>query len=264
MKLNTFFEKFDLFVDAPNAVPKMRELILQLAVQGRLVVRDPRDEPAESSLPKLAAVAVEAQDDLFPSHWLRLPLGAAGEWHGGGKPSKLRADYWEGQMPWITPRDMKTLHISDSQDHISDAAIEGSSVRLIPKGSILMVVRGMILAQAFPVALATREVTINQDMKALTPLEGETAEFLLLALRASEPSVLAVIDQSSHGTCKLRTAALEALLIPVPPLAEQKRIVAKVNELMALVDTLETQLATARTAAANLLNAFVAELTVKA
>lgn len=238
----------------------LRKSILTLAVQGKLVPQDPSDEPADSSLPRLARVAVEVQDDLFPRHWLRVPLGDFGEWRGGGTPSKSQPDFWKGDMPWVSPKDMKTLRISDARDHISQGAIEGSSVRLIPAGSILMVVRGMILARAFPVALTEREVTINQDMKALIPSESGAAEFLLLALRAFEPDVLAAIERSSHGTCKLKTEVLEAFQIPVPPLAEQCRIVAKVDELMALVDHLEKQQAAANARSGALLEAIIRDL----
>ncbi len=124
-----------------------------------------------------------------------------------------------------------------------------------------MVVRGMILARAFPVALTMREVTINQDMKALLPHNPKTKEYILMALRAYEPDVLAAIAHSSHGTCKLKTEFLHEFVIPLPPLAEQRRIVAKVDQLMALVDELETQLATSRATAKNLLESLVAELT---
>jgi type I restriction enzyme S subunit len=244
--------------DIPPA--DLRQAILSLAVQGKLVSQEPNDGTAESTLPKLAAVAVKSESDFGPAHWLRVPLGRLGEWRGGGTPSKSRTDYWEGSMPWVSPKDMKVLRIADAQDHISEAAVEGSSVRKIPTGSLLMVVRGMILARAFPVAITTREVTINQDMKALLPLEAETAEFLLVALRAFEPDVLAAIERSTHGTCKLQTEVLEAFLIPIPPVAEQRRIVAKVDELMALADALETQIAAARTTATKLVEAFVAEL----
>jgi type I restriction enzyme S subunit len=112
---------------------------------------------------------------------------------------------------------MKVSHISDAQDHISKSAVEGSSVRMIPPGSLLMVVRGMILARAFPVALTTREVTINQDMKALLPYEPKTRNYLLVALRAFEPNVLAAIEHSSHGTCKLKTEFLHDFILPIPP-----------------------------------------------
>lgn len=239
----------------------LRKSILTLAVQGKLVPQDPNDEPAEVSFPKLATAAVESDADGFPAHWLRVPLGKIGEWRGGGTPSKSRPEFWKGNLPWVSPKDMKVLHISDAQDHISPAAVEGSSVRLIPPGSLLMVVRGMILARAFPVALSMREVTINQDMKALLPSEPKTKNFLLTVLRAIEPQVLAAIEHSSHGTCKLKTEFLQDVVIPMPPLAEQRRIVAKVEQLMALVDALETQLAASRATAANLLSALVAELT---
>lgn len=239
----------------------LRKSILTLAVQGKLVPQDPNDEPAEVSFPKLASLAVKSENDDFPAHWLRVPLGKMGDWRGGGTPSKSRPEFWNGDLPWVSPKDMKVLHIADAQDHISPVAVEGSSVRLIPPGSLLMVVRGMILARAFPVALTMREVTINQDMKALLPSEPETKEYLLVALRAFEPDVLAAIEHSSHGTCKLKTEFLQDFVMPLPPLAEQRRIVAKVEQLMALVDAMETQLAASRATAANLLSALVAELT---
>lgn len=239
----------------------LRKSILTLAVQGKLVPQDPTDEPAEASFPKLAEAGVESNDDAFPAHWLRVPLGKMGEWRGGGTPSKSRPEFWKGDLPWVSPKDMKVLHIADAQDHISPAAVEGSSVRLIPPGSLLMVVRGMILARAFPVALTTREVTINQDMKALLPSEPKTKEYLLVALRAFELDVLAAIEHSSHGTCKLKTEFLQDFVMPIPPLAEQRRIVAKVEQLMALVDALETQLAASRATGEKLLAAIVAELT---
>lgn len=242
----------------------LRKAILTLAVQGKLVPQDPNDKPAARSFPKLAAVVVESEDDAIPAHWLQVPLGEMGEWRGGGTPSKARPEFWQGDLPWVSPKDMKVLHIADAQDHISPAAVEGSAVRLIPPGSLLMVVRGMILARAFPVALTTREVTINQDMKALLPSEPKIKDYLLVALRALESVVLAAVEHSSHGTCKLKTESLQTILVPVPPLAEQRRIVAKVEQLLSLVDALETQLADSRRMGAELLEAVVAELTAKA
>jgi len=241
----------------------LRKSILTLAVLGKLVPQDPNDQPVLSSFPKLASGTIEYESDDFPAYWLRVSLGKFGEWRGGGTPSKSRPDYWKGDIPWVSPKDMKVLHMADAQDHISPAAVENSSVRMIPPGSLLMVVRGMILARAFPVALTTRDLTINQDMKALLPFEAETRDFLLVALRAFDSEVLAAIEHSTHGTCKLNTEFLHRLTIPLPPLAEQRRIVAKVDQLMALVDQLEAQLVASRAIAANLLEALVAELTTQ-
>jgi len=239
----------------------LRKTILTLAVQGKLVPQDPNDEPAMTTFGKLATSAIKGdEDDDFPGHWLCVPLGKLGEWSGGGTPSKSRPDFWKGDIPWVSPKDMKSLQIADAQDHISEEAVVGSSVRIIPGGSLLMVVRGMILARSFPVAVTTCPVTINQDMKALLPLEHDTTAFLLVALRALEPKVLAAIERSSHGTCKLETKVLHSFHMPVPPLAEQRRIVAKVDQLMAWVDQLEAQLTTSRDAAEKLTEAVVAEL----
>ena len=108
-----------------------------------------------------------------------------------------------------------------------------------------MVVRGMILAHSFPVAVTARMVTINQDMKALVP-PPEIADYLLMFLQASKPAMVALVDRSSHGTCKLISEKLWSFKVSLPPLAEQHRIVAKVDELMALCDRLKAHLAEAR------------------
>ncbi|MBL8892224.1 MAG: restriction endonuclease subunit S [Planctomycetaceae bacterium] len=253
-----------LFHPSYNISPAdLRKSILTLAVQGKLVPQNPNDEPAEESFSKLAPLAVKSGMGHVPAKWLCMPLGSMGEWRGGGTPSKSRPEFWKGDLPWVSPKDMKVLYITDAQDHISQAAVAASSARLIPAGSFLMVVRGMILARAFPVAIAMREVTINQDMKALVPTDARVSDYLLVALRALEPYVLAAIEHSSHGTCKLKTEFLQDFVIPIPPLAEQRRIVAKVSQLMTLVDELETHLTTARTNAQNLLSALITELTRK-
>lgn len=238
----------------------LRKAVLTLAVRGKLVRQEPGDEAAEATFPQLAAAALRPSNDGLPENWLRVPLGNIGDWRGGGTPAKTRPDFWQGAIPWVSPKDMKVLHISDAQDHISEAAVADSSVRMIPSGSLLMVVRGMILARAFPVAITTSEVTINQDMKALLPLEPRIKEYLLIALRAFEPDILAAIERSTHGTCKLETKFLQHFTIPIPPLIEQFRIVAKVDQLLALIDQLELRLDVFRTATFRLLDALVYQL----
>lgn len=252
-----------LFHQSYDVAPAdLRKAILTLAVQGKLVPQDPNDESVEKTFPKLHAVSVEAKSDKYPSQWLRVPMGKLGEWRSGGTPSKSRTEFWRGNIPWVSPKDMKSLYIGDAQDHISSEAVENSSAKLIPPGSLLMVVRGMILARTFPVALSTREVTINQDMKALIPSDPRTIDFLLLASRAFEPKILDAIEHSSHGTCKLKTAALHELHMPIPPLGEQRRIVAKANALLALVDELEDYQKESKAKAEGLLAALVIAIAV--
>ncbi|MCC6620596.1 MAG: restriction endonuclease subunit S [Deltaproteobacteria bacterium] len=158
---------------------------------------------------------------------------------GGGTPSKSNARFWDGEIPWVSPKDMKSDHIFDAQDHISAAALEGSATRLIPSGALLMVVRGMILAHSFPTAITRAAVAINQDMKALVPFRADLGPYLLTLTKGIKSRVLELVERSTHGTCKLPTGALLNLPIALPPLAEQRRIVARVDELMGLLDRLE-------------------------
>ena len=104
-----------------------------------------------------------------PKEWPVDPLGSHIKMSGGGTPSKLRLEFWGGSIPWVSPKDMKPAIISDSEDKITEAAMAASPVRLIPPDSILIVVRGMILAHTVPIRMNSIAVTLNQDMKALVP-----------------------------------------------------------------------------------------------
>lgn len=248
MNSESLQRQFEVMADAPNGMERLRELILELAVRGKLVPQDTREEPASALIGERASGQgsvtrrdVDEGDLPFstPAGWVWLRLREAGRFMGGGTPSKAESSFWDGDIPWVSPKDMKRLRISDSADHISAEAVARSAVRLIPRGALLMVVRGMILARAFPVAVTTCEVTVNQDMKALHLYDPRIAEFMLLALRAWRSRVLLRVERSTHGTCRLDSAVLEELLLPLPPLAEQRRVIAKVDELMALCDELE-------------------------
>lgn len=121
-----------------------------------------------------------------------------------------------------------------------------------------MVVRGMILAHSFPVAITDRDVTINQDMKALVPPK-EICTYLLMYLQAVKSVMVKLVDRSSHGTCKLISEKLWTHAVSLPPLAEQHRIVARVDQLMALCDQLKARLGEARQVHGNLANALIGQ-----
>ncbi|WP_257449466.1 restriction endonuclease subunit S [Archangium lipolyticum] len=150
--------------------------------------------------------------------------------------------------------------IDDAQDHISEAAVANSAVKRIPKGSLLFVVRGMILAHSFPTAITTREVTINQDMKALVLARPDLGEFLLRSCQAARTRILQKVVRSTHGTCRLESKDLEQFPLAIPSLAEQKRIVAKVNQLMALCAELESKLRDAEKGAERLAEGMTAAM----
>jgi type I restriction enzyme S subunit len=238
----------------PDQIKHLRQTILKLAVRGRLVPQDPNDEFAALMLDnRQIFLDSDAEPWKLPPGWTWSSFNEIGETLGGGTPSKADLEFWEGSIPWVSPKDMKVDIITDSQDHISPAAIEQSAARLIPTGSLLMVVRGMILAHSFPTASTAVPVTINQDMKAIVPFRPDLIRFLVLLTKGLKPEVLRLVLRSTHGTCKLLTEELFSLPIPIPPLAEQRRIVAKVDELMSLCDRLEVQLKASQSEASRLL-----------
>ena len=110
--------------------------------------------------------------------WKLETLGAIAEFRGGGTPSTDNAQYWDGGIPWISPKDMKSDEVGASIDTITAEAIENSAASLIPKGSILIVVRSGILARTIPVAITTREVSVNQDIEALCPIRTVDNRYL--------------------------------------------------------------------------------------
>jgi len=124
-------------------------------------------------------------------------------------------------------------------DHISEEAISSSPAKLLDPGSVLIVVRGMILAHTVPSAVLRVPATINQDMKALIPNKNLTPEYLCSALWALNHRILDLVERSTHDTRKLETLKLLDFTIPVPALNEQHCIVAYLEELQAKADGLK-------------------------
>ncbi|MCC7074544.1 MAG: restriction endonuclease subunit S [Deltaproteobacteria bacterium] len=164
---------------------------------------------------------------ILRADWPLVPLRYLVRFLSGGTPDKGNADFWSGgAIPWVSPKDMKVDRINDSEDHITVAALDGSSTQLVPVGSVLVVVRGMILAHTLPVAVTTGPVTINQDIKALVCGQRILPEFLHAVLAGQAEWLLSQADSSAHGTKKLETEVLQRFEVPCPPLELQRRIVA--------------------------------------
>lgn len=141
-------------------------------------------------------------------------LDTIAKFSGGGTPSKKEPSFWIGDIPWVSPKDMKSEIIFDSIDHISKHAIENSSASLVRGGSILVVVRSGILARTIPIALAGNDLTVNQDLKVISAKSGIVPEYLYFFLRAKESYLL---DKVTRGATvhRLSTDTLKELKIPV-------------------------------------------------
>jgi type I restriction enzyme M protein len=117
------------------------------------------------------------------SDWPMVELGEHFETTSGGTPSKAEPSFWMGEIPWVSPKDMKADLIEDTEDHISDTAVEESATKLIPAGSVVCVVRSGILKHSFPVSLLGRDMCINQDLVAFRPKTNAiTSKFLFYIL----------------------------------------------------------------------------------
>lgn len=174
----------------------------------------------------------------IPKHWRMIPLKRFVKVTGGHTPSTENPDYWEGAIPWVSPKDMKRDELADSIDHVTDAAVESCNLAVVAPGATLVVVRGMILAHSFPVARNLVPVTINQDMKAIRPEGDVLPEYLPWLLRGLKPVVLSLTEQSAHGTLALRTDKFFGEAFPIPPLAEQTGIVKYLAEELPRIDEL--------------------------
>jgi type I restriction enzyme S subunit len=269
-------DRFETLFEQPEDIQHLRELVLHAAMRGVLTQSEPDDGSADTLLrlldserkrlrarvrvkePHLPPISHEEEPYPLPSSWRWCRLGHLGGLLSGGTPSKADGSFWSGPIPWVSPKDMKRSHLDDAEDHLSEAAIEQSALRRIPPGSLLFVVRGMILAHSFPVALTTREVTINQDMKGLVPALPETGPYLLWACKAARARILQHVEHSSHGTCRLDTRLVQETPIPLPPLAEQRRIVGRLEALSRQCDEIELRLRQANQAASKLTESMVA------
>ncbi|MCX6632335.1 MAG: restriction endonuclease subunit S, partial [Candidatus Solibacter sp.] len=165
-----------------------------------------------------------------------VPLRSLASVTGGGTPSKENSAFWQGRIPWVSPKDMKTREIYDAVDHISEEALLGSAAKLISAPAVLFVVRGMILAHTLPVAISRVDVAINQDMKALQPQRGVSPLFLGYMLRGAAPDLLNEVEVAGHGTRRLQTE--KWINLPIPNLSpdEQASAVAELEEIERTAD----------------------------
>ena len=191
-----------------------------------------------------------------PKGWELAPMKNLVSFVSGGTPSKERDDYWTGDLPWVSPKDMKRICIDDALDHVNRKVIAETSIKLIPVGSVLIVVRGMILIHSVPVAISLVPLTINQDMKALVPSQAVHGAYLLWMLRVSEPRLLQTVATAAHGTKKLETSDLEKLLVPVPPSDIQRAFASRIHE----VESIQAQQSAASVKAQETFDALLASV----
>ncbi|MGA1997945.1 MAG: restriction endonuclease subunit S, partial [Bryobacteraceae bacterium] len=109
--------------------------------------------------------------------WRATTLGQLTDFLSGGTPSKDAPEYWGGSVPWVSAKDMKRFRLDDTEDHVTADGI-ANGTKLVPAGTILLLVRGMTLLNDLPICVTSRPMTFNQDVKALRPKAGVRSDFL--------------------------------------------------------------------------------------
>ena len=245
---------------------RLKKSILQEAVQGKLVPQDPSDEPAEALLErirtekqrlikegkikkdkhesvifrrdnshyeKLDGVERCIDDELpfeIPDSWEWVRLGNIGNWGSGATPSRTHPEYYDGSIPWLKTGDLTDSYITDIPEGISQLALEKTSVRLNESGSVLMAMYGATIGK---LGILTYPATTNQACCACKPIYGVETLFLFYFLMSQRT---AFIKRGEGGAQpNISKEKIVTTLMPLPPLAEQHRIVQRIEKLLPLV-----------------------------
>ena len=171
------------------------------------------------------------KNSKFKSKFHEKPLYKISKPFSGGTPSKDVVEYWNGDIPWVSPKDFKSLYLDSSEDKISDLGLKNSSAKLVPANSVLIVVRSGILIHTLPVTINQIPVSINQDLKAFVVNdESIIPEFLGHYLFVFGKKLLPLITKHSTTVQSVNTEQFSRIKIPIPPIPIQNLIVEKINK----------------------------------
>ena len=257
-----------------DQVKHLRQTILSLAVRGRLVEQDPEDEPASEllqrtekpplparyakrspeSIPGDCGLSINRPEIPSPPGWLWVPLVQVARIESGHTPSRSRADWWGGDVPWMGLVDAR-LHndgrIFNTIQHTNEAGLANSAARLLPEGTVCF----SRTASVGYVVIMGRPMATSQDFVNWVPTEALAPEWLQLVMMAERPAIPRFSKGAVHQT--IYYPAWLAMHVALPPLAEQHRIVAEIDALMALCDRMEAGLAAADATRSRLLESLL-------
>ena len=173
-----------------------------------------------------------------PEGWVWCKLEDIVSFGGGKTPSMDNKEYWDnGKHLWVTSKDMKCSHITNSLMKITEKALEGMT--LYKKGTLLVVIRSGILRHTLPLSILEKPATVNQDLKAISPHIQELSEYLYVIIKANEHIILKEYHKDGTTVDSIDFDKFRCLPIPLAPIAEQKRIIATAKNWFSLIDQIE-------------------------
>jgi type I restriction enzyme S subunit len=277
--VNRLRDQFDRLFDTPTTIPQLRQTILQLAVQGKLVPQDPNDEPAETLfnrivLQKDALIAektirrsnshtsrdASTDDYSLPTGWVWVTLDDVTDIGTGGTPPTATKEYYEGgTIPWITSSATNSQFIEQPEQLITENAVSDCRLKIYPRGSLVVALYGQGKTRG-QVGELMFDSTCNQACAVIRFFcDGiGVRNYTRLVFRKKYHELRELAAGGAQPN--LNGGMIRLMKVPLPPLAEQNRIVAKVNQLMKLCDGLESQLSESEIQSTQILSAAVHHL----
>ena len=234
---------------------KLRQKILNLAIHGKLVPQDPNDEPASVLLERIRAEkerlikegkikrSKKSASDThhyenvpfeIPEGWEWRKLGEIGTWQSGATPSRINKDYYGGDIPWLKTGDLNDGYITDIPENITQKAVEETSVKLNPAGSVLIAMYGATIGK---VGILTFPATTNQACCACIEYNGVEQKYLFYFLLSHKDEF--VMLGGGGAQPNISKEKIIETLIPIPPVSEQKRIVENIEQWNHAIEALE-------------------------
>ena len=254
-KVEAYGKAQEELIKLTEALPEqLKKSILQEAIEGRLVPQDPNDEPASVLLERIRAekarlvkekkikksilkeIPFTDDDILFdiPDNWVWCKLGWIGDWGAGATPTKGVSEYYvNGTIPWLRTGELNNGYVYDSEIKVTHKALEKCSLRQCKIGDVLIAMYGATIGK---VAIAGIELTTNQACCACTPFEIYN-KYLLYYLMASKDRFVELGEGGAQPN--ISREKIVAFPFPLPPLAEQHRIVEKIESLLPKIEKLK-------------------------
>ncbi|KEK29086.1 restriction endonuclease subunit S [Shewanella xiamenensis] len=258
-----------------TGIKKLRELILELAVRGKLVPQDPSDEPASVLLERITAekarlvidgkikkskalpeIGEEEKPFELPERWEWARLNDLGDWGAGATPTRSNSDFYGGNIPWFKSGELTSDYIFKSEESVTELALSKSSLRYNNVGDVLVAMYGATIGKT---AILGVKATTNQAVCACTTFDGFSNLYLLQLLKAYRPRLIGM--GAGGAQPNISKDKLIATIVALPPFNEQKRIVSKIDDLMALCDQLEQRSESQLAAHQTLVETLLATLT---
>jgi len=174
----------------------------------------------------------------LPKHWKMAPIKFHAKFSGGGTPSKDNAAFWGGDIPWVSPKDMKVPRIRTTQDNVTAEAVDQSSTSIVEEGALLIVVRSGILQHSIPVAINLVPVTLNQDMKAVRFARTAIADYMIYVVIGNQNLLLLEWGKQGATVESIEQEYLSNTIFPLPPVDEQLNIANFLDHETAKIDSL--------------------------